>query len=250
MRIIIVEDETTAVRQLEALLQAADPQITILARLESVHETVRWITTHPAPDLAFFDIQLADDTSFSIFEQCDVSFPVVFVTAYDDYLLQAFEYNSIHYLLKPITTEKVSQALQKVRQLERHFTAGGLHDFLSARKEPVAYRSRLIVRKGVDYAPLDVGDIAYIFTDHKISFARTWQGENFMVDQPLSELEAQLDPAQFFRANRQYLVNIRAIRRFKSTDQSKILLELTPEPKEEVMVGKDRAGVFRVWVRG
>ncbi|HMQ60024.1 MAG TPA: LytTR family DNA-binding domain-containing protein [Flavilitoribacter sp.] len=250
MRIIIIEDEITAVRQLETLLKAADPKVEILARLESVHDTVKWIGDHPAPDLAFFDIQLADDISFRIFEQCEVTFPVVFVTAYDDYLLQAFEHNSIHYLLKPLNAEKVAQALQKVRQLERHFAMAGLRQFLQPAAEQAAYRSRLIVRKGLDYAPLEVGDIAYIFTDHKISFARTWQDEHFMVDQSLSELEAQLDPSQFFRANRQYLVNIRAIRRFKSTDQSKILLELTPAPKEEVTVGKDRAGAFRGWVRG
>ncbi len=250
MRVIIVEDEATAVRQLETHLKVNDPDIEILARLESVKETVNWIRNHRAPDLAFFDIQLADDTSFRVFEQCQVTFPVVFVTAYDDYLLQAFEYNSIHYLLKPITAAQVAQALQKVRQLERHFVSAGLLGLIAARKEQPGYKTRLIVRKGIDYAPIEVEDIAYIFSDHKISFARSREAENFIVDQSLSDLEKQLDPARFFRANRQYLVHIQSVRRFKSIEQSKILLELEPRPREDVVVGKDRAAEFREWVRG
>lgn len=249
MRVIIVEDEATATRKLEALLKKVDVPIAVLATLESVKDTIGWLKTNTAPDIGFFDIQLADDTCFEIFEQCDVDFPVVFITAYDDYLLQAFEHNSIHYLLKPLNEEKLRQALQKVRQMEKHFILTRFRNFLSEKTDAVKYKTRLIVRKGMDYAPVDTGDIAFIFTRHKISFMQDRQGETYMADLPLRELEKQLDPARFFRANRQYIVCIDAIKRFKSVEQGKLLLELEPKPRENVIIGKENAVAFRRWLR-
>lgn len=248
MKALILEDEATATRKLIELLGSVDPHIEIVGTCESVEAAATWIAGNAPPDVGFFDIQLSDATSFEVFERCEVRFPVVFVTAYDNYLLKAFDHNSIHYLLKPVTADKVTQALTKLRNLERHFMTTAVRNFLSQEAQP--YQSRLIVRKGLDHAPIDVNDIAYCFTEHKLSFVRHRDGSIFMIDAPLSDLEKRLDPKQFFRANRQYLVRLGAIRRFRSVDQSKISLELTPAPDTEVVIGKEAAVRFRKWIGG
>lgn len=249
MKAIIVEDEVTAIRKLEQLLKKTNPDIEVVARLESVKETVKWIKTNEAPDIGFFDIQLSDATSFDVFEQCDVKFPVIFVTAYDDYLLRAFELNSVHYLLKPISAEKVNHALQKVKNLKEHFIGSSIRDLFNEPSRNGQFRQRLIVRKGMDSVPMNIEEIAYVFTEHKMSFAKAKEGDIYMVDKPLSEIEKELDPTKFFRANRQYLVNIDAITRFRSIEHSKVALELEPKPKEAVVIGKENAVAFRKWVK-
>lgn len=248
MRVILVEDEAHARRQLAAHLRQILPEIEIAAELETVRDAVRWIEAHPAPDLAFFDIQLADDTSFAIFEQAKVDFPVVFVTAFDDYLLKAFEYNSIHYLLKPISREKVAGALKKARALEDHFLRTGFRELISRKTGSQPAPERLIVRKGLDFVPLSVAEIAYCFSEHKVTFARDFGGETYIVDPSLTELEGILGDSLFFRANRQFLVRKNAIKKYKSVDQSKIELDLMPPPGKPVVIGKENASVFRKWI--
>lgn len=249
MKVIIVEDEVTATKKLKSVLAKCDSSIEIATCLESVDATVRWLNMNAHPDLAFFDIQLSDATSFDIFEQIDIRFPVIFITAYDAYLMKALEHNSIHYLLKPITREKMAQALSKFDQLKAHFSSG-ITSQLNETKETVFSRKRLIVRKGMDYAPIEPEDVAYIFTEHKVSFVKEKSGAVSIIDESLANLEKTLDTSQFFRANRQYLVSIDAIKRFRSIDQSKISLELEPNPEEEVIIGKANASVFRKWIGG
>ncbi len=237
MKVLIVEDEITATKKLEALLNKAAPGIEILARLESVKETVDWIRKNQEPDVAFFDIQLADDVSFEIFKQCDVTFPVIFVTAYDDYLLQAFEQNTIHYLLKPITEEKVREGLAKLSRVAEHF--GGINKPENTKGS----KDKLLVRKGMSFVPLETNRISYIFSEHKVSFAKDDQGTIYLIDQSLNDLEKMLDPKKFFRANRQYLVSLQAIDKYRSIDQSKIKLDLKPATRQEVIIGKENAGL-------
>ena len=248
MKVIIVEDESTAILKLEALLKKADPAIEIIGKLESVKDAVSWIKNHPSPDLGFFDIQLSDDISFRIFDHCEVDFPVVFITAFDDYLLRAFEYNSLHYVLKPINEEKISGVLHKIRKIEKHFVHNSLREISSGGKNETHFKSRLVVRKGLDFSPVEVSDIAYIFTEHKITFIRDKLEGIYMIDQTLSDLEKDLDPRIFFRVNRQYLVNISAIKKFRSIDQSKILIDLSPKSKDEVIISKEHAPAFRKWI--
>lgn len=243
MNIIIVEDEVTATRKLETLLKRIKPEIEVLARLESVKETVSWIKQNKPPNLAFFDIQLADDVSFEIFKQVEVTFPVIFVTAYDNYLLQAFEQNTIHYLLKPITEDKVRVGLEKLDRVAELFGSFNIPENTDNTKD------RLLVRKGVNFIPIDTNRISYIFSEHKISFAKDNEGTIYMLDQSLSELEKMLDPKRFFRANRQYLVNLQSIKKFRSIEQSKIKLDLNPPTKEDVIIGKENAGMFRKWIK-
>jgi len=245
MKVLIIEDELPARAKLVAMLTALNPSIQILAKLGSVKDTIRWLAENPEPDLAFVDIQLSDDHSFEIFRQHPVKCPLIFTTAYDKYLMESFEFNSIDYLLKPITQEKLKRALEKVIKLEQHFVQNSLLRLLEhEQKKPVG---RLLAKKGSEYLSLPWDEIAFIFTEHKISFLKDCEGRQYILDKNLTELEGELDPKLFFRLNRKYIAHIRAIEKFKS-DNGKIKIFLKPEVKEEVHVSKEMAGEFRRWM--
>ena len=248
MNVIIIEDELLARQKLEAMLQRIDPGIRILANLASVKETIQWLYRNPGPDLAFVDIQLADDHSFEIFRQYPVDFPVIFTTAFDKYLLESLEYNTIDYLLKPITEEKLQRALSKVRKLKHHFLQGNIMKLIQDERKPPGL-SRLIARKGTEFVALNIEMIAYFYTEHKIVFVRDHEGRQLTVDSTLSELEGLLDSGKFFRINRKYLSSFQAIEKFKP-DNGKIRVFLNPGTKEEVHVSKETAPLFRQWIGG
>ena len=250
MKILIVEDELIAQQKLEDMLLQLNPETQIMARLESVEETVTWLKKNPAPDIAFFDIQLADATCFEIFDRFHVAFPVIFLTAYDNYVMQAFDHNAIHYILKPATVGKVKDALDKVQNFRDHFIHIGIRNMIRDSSTKQNFPERIIVRKGLDAVPLEITEIAYFFSEHKISFAKTHQDTTYMVDDSLADLEQSLNPAHFFRANRQYLVHIKAIQNFRSTKSSKIQLEVNPNSGEPILVSKENAANFRQWIKG
>lgn len=248
MNVIIVEDELLAQEKLETMLQRIDPGVSVMGRLASVKETIQWLYRNPRPDLAFVDIQLADDHCFEIFRQYNVDFPVIFTTAYDKYLLQSFEYNTIDYLLKPLTEDKLTRALEKIKKIQRHFIQQNIMNLIQQERKPEKL-SRLIARKGTEFMALNVEDAAYFFTDHKIVFVRDFSGRQLMVDSTLSELEEVLDGNKFFRINRKYLSSQRAIEKFKP-DNGKIRVFLQPPVKEDIHVSKETAPAFRVWIAG
>lgn len=243
MNVIIIEDELPARAKLISMLQTIDPSIRVVAELGSVKETSEWLSKHIEPDLAFVDIQLSDDHSFEIFRKHPVKFPVIFTTAYDKYILESFEFNSIDYLLKPITEEKLKRSLDKIQKLE-HFFQGNVLKLIQ-QQSPV--KGRIVARKGTEFVALNADEIAYFFSDHKIVFVRDFQGRQMIVDKNLGELENELDPKTFFRVNRKFITHQKAIDRFKP-DNGKIQIFLKPEMKEEVHVSKETAPEFRRWI--
>jgi DNA-binding LytR/AlgR family response regulator len=243
MNVLIIEDELPARAKLESMLQALDKTIHIAGKLGSVKEALSWLNDHDEPDLALVDIQLSDDHSFEIFRKHPVQFPVIFTTAYDKYLLESFEFNSIDYLLKPITEEKLGRALDKVKRLQRHFQ-NNLQDLVDPKPK---IRDRIVARKGTEFIALATDDIAYFYTEHKVIFLKDFSGRQLMVDKNLGQLESDLNTTKFFRLNRKYIVNMKAVERFKS-DQGKIRVFLTPETKDEVHVSKEAAPEFRKWI--
>lgn len=246
MKVIIIEDELPAQAKLKSLLQSIDSSIDIVAVLGSVKETVAWLNQNMSPDLAFVDIRLSDDHSFEIFRQVEVQFPIIFTTAFDKYLLESFEFNSVDYLLKPITEEKLRRALQKVRALEQHFLQGNLLKILTHIQNP-ASSDRIVGKKGTEFIVLNFNEVAYFFTEHKIVFARDFNNRQVIVDQTIAELEGKMDPKKFFRLNRKYLSSLGAIERFKP-DNGRIKVFLKPDAREEVFISKETAPVFRSWV--
>jgi DNA-binding LytR/AlgR family response regulator len=247
MNVLIIEDELPARDKLTSMLSAIDPQIRVVATLGSVAESLQWLSGNREPDLAFVDLQLSDDHSFEIFRKHPVRFPVIFTTAFDKYLLESFEFNSIDYLLKPITEEKLRRSLDKVSKLEQHFLHGNILKLLDQSRSKVDRRNRIVARKGTEFVALGTEEVAYFFTEHKIVFVRDFAGRQMIIDQNLAELETELDPDTFFRLNRKFIANQKAIERFKP-DNGKIQVFLKPEVKEEVHVSKETAPEFRKWI--
>ncbi|HEY9044402.1 MAG TPA: LytTR family DNA-binding domain-containing protein, partial [Ohtaekwangia sp.] len=248
MNVIIIEDELLAQAKLETMLYTLDKSIVVLTKLSSVKDSIQWLSQNPSPDLAFVDIQLSDDHSFEIFRKHPVSFPVIFTTAYDKYLLESFEFNAIDYLLKPITEEKLKRSLEKVAILRDHFLQGNLLKFIqNIPQQPV--RNRIIAKKGTEFVAMDLCDIAYFYTEHKIVFAKDFSGRQLILDKTIGELESEISCKDFFRINRKFLANLKSIERFKP-DNGKIRVYLNPEMKEEVHVSKETAPEFRLWIEG
>jgi DNA-binding LytR/AlgR family response regulator len=243
MNVIIIEDELPARAKLIAMLQSIDPAIRVVAELGSVKESLDWLQSNNEPNLAFVDIQLSDDHSFEIFRKHAVRFPVIFTTAYDKYMLESFEFNSIDYLLKPITESKLKRSLDKVQKLEQHFIHGNI---LKLIKQPNPAKGRIVARKGTEFIALTLDEVAYFFTDHKIVFVRDYPGRQMIVDKNLSELEREL-PIEFFRLNRKFIAHQKAIDRFKP-DNGKIQIFLKPEMKEIIHVSKESAPDFKKWI--
>lgn len=227
------------------MLNSLEPSLCILAKLGSVHEALDWLQDHREPDLAFVDIQLSDDHSFEIFRKHPVMFPVIFTTAYDKYLLESFEFNSIDYLLKPITEEKLKRSLEKVQSLELHFLQSNLSRLIQEQSHTV--KPRLVARKGTEFVALDPEEVAYFFSEHKIVFVRDFSGRQLIIDKNLSDLEAELNADSFFRVNRKFIAHRKSIERFKP-DNGKIMVYLKPTINEEIHVSKETAPEFRKWI--
>lgn len=245
MNVIVIEDELPARAKLVAMLNVLDPRIRVKAQLGSVQETLDWLKINREPQLAFVDIQLSDDHSFEIFKKHPVKFPVIFTTAYDKYLLESFEYNAIDYLLKPITEDKLRRSLEKIQKLEQHFLQGNILNLIQ--QQPG--KSRIVARKGAEFIALEFEEIAYFFTEHKLVFLRDFQGRQMIVDKNLGELENEVSSRMFFRINRKFLSNIKAIERFRP-ENGKIQVFLKPDIKEEIYVSKETAPEFRSWISG
>lgn len=247
MKVIIVEDEKAARERLLSLLREVEPNLEVVASAASVRETVHFFQKHVSAELAFFDIQLTDGNSFDAFRQCTISIPVIFTTAFDQYMLEAFHANSIDYLLKPLKKQELAQALEKYRRLRSHFNPD-ISGLLRQLQGQGGYLQRVAGSRAGAAAPVPVNDIAWFASRHKVTFLRTFAGESLVVDKPLSALEGLLDPARFRRVNRQYIVNINAIQRLKPHYKGKLLLALEPSPGEEVTVSQEQAAEVKGWL--
>jgi two-component system LytT family response regulator len=248
MNVVIIEDEKPAVEKLQNALLKCDSTIKIVAVLKSIHEAVSWFESNPMPDLAFMDIELADGLSFKIFERARIQCPIIFTTAYDDYWQEAFEHNSIDYLLKPIKEEKLAAALSKYETLKKHF-AQNFQQLLQSQQLPGSgIRKRFLVKRGLDYVSVKIEEIAYFYASHKVVCLVDIKGNKFILDQSLSDLETQIDPAIFYRANRKYLIHINAIKKIKSYPKSKLQLEVDPPVSDEIIISQENVAAFKDWM--
>src|ERR1700761_5869587 len=252
MKVLIVEDERPASENLVEELQAIDESIDVVAGCNSVEETIRWLNKNPLPDLILMDIQLSDGLSFNVFKECDITCPVIFTTAYDKYLTQVFEYSSIDYLLKPISQDKLKNAIKKYKSLRSHFVNNHpqsehpLPDYLSHSDRK---RSRILVKKGVEFQAVRVEDACYFFTEHKLIFLVDKENRKYMAEKNnLSELEEELDKNLFYRANRKYIINANYIKPFKPLERSKISVELVLPVNEDIIISQENSASFKKWI--
>lgn len=254
MNVIVIEDEEAAAQRLQKILMEVDASINVLATLESIERSLKWLSSNPAPQLIFADIQLADGPSFEIFRRTDVPAPVIFITAYDTYALQAFKCNGIEYLLKPVKKADVDQALKKFRLLQREDVTTAKIDYqeiLNAivNKKPT-YQKRIVVRIGQTIRTVEIADAAYFYTEEKIAFVCTKDGKRLPLDYTLDELEHILDSAEFFRINRQFIIYIKAIDNMFSYSKSRIKVVLKPATDSETIVSSERSADFKEWLLG
>jgi DNA-binding LytR/AlgR family response regulator len=250
MKVVIIEDETLAARRLEGLVKQYDPAIEVVATLPSIKNAVKWLAANPAPDLLFMDIHLEDGLSFSIFEQADVDSPIIFTTAFDEYMLKAFKVNSIDYLLKPINREDLAQALNKYRRLNpAAVKPGDLKQLLAQalRKEP-AFKSRFVITAGTKIRTIGIEEVAYFYAEEKLTMLVTGANHRYPVDYTLDKLTELLDPAEFFRVNRKCIVKMKAIGAIHKYAASRLKLTLQPPTDMDVFVSTERYGAFKEWL--
>ncbi len=249
MNILIVEDEPAAVRRLEKLLQECEPDAAIVGRLSSIEAAVEWFAAQPQPDLVLMDIHLADGSSFEIFEKAVVRAPVIFVTAYDEYALKAFKVNAIDYLLKPVKQAELEEAIARVRVKTAPRKEEEMINRLADAGLIKAPR-RVLVKMGQSIKLVELDQVAYFYSRDKITFAVMPGKQRYPLDQSLDQIEQMLDPAHFFRINRQFLVKLEAIDEMVVYSKSRIKLKLNPPTEEEAIVSKERSPEFRKWLVG
>ena len=251
MKTIIIEDEQLAARRLEIMVKTIDPSIEIVAKLESIAESVNWFKNNAHPDLIFLDIHLEDGLSFSIFDQVKVNVPIIFTTAFDEYAIKAFKLKSIDYLLKPIIQDDLERAIKKYRdwgEKQQLVNLSELYKLMQGNEK--SYRERFSVIVGQKLKSIDVKDIAYFFSTSGITFVVMNSKSQYSVDQSLDNLLDELDPKQFFRINRQYLVSLSSIANIHIFPKSRLKLELNPAVKESIFVSIDKVPDFKKWVDG
>lgn len=249
MKAIIIEDEKPAAEKLLKAIRKADQNIEVIAVLNSVTSSIEWLQQNPMPDLLFMDIELGDGLSFRIFERINITSPVIFCTAFDEYWQEAFELNSIDYLLKPVKQEKLDAALNKYEKLKQYFSSH-FQQLQNWRQQPAgaSHKKRFLVKRGMDYVSVKTEDLAYFYATHKLVCMVDNQAQKYILDQSLADIEKQLDPTQFYRVNRKYLVSMNAIKKIKTYPKSKLQLELQPVPGEEVIVSQENVAAFKEWM--
>jgi len=249
MKILIIEDEQFAARRLEKMILEVDPDIQVLAKLESVAESVEWFQTHPHPDLIFLDIHLEDDLSFVIFDKVKVNSPIIFTTAFDEYAIRAFKLKSIDYLLKPIVQEQLSQAIAKYKNwnvTESGLDLSSLYDLIN--KKSQIYRDRFSVSFGQKIKSFMVADIAWFYSFGGETYAKLADQQEFPLEYSLDTLAGQLSPKDFFRINRKYLISHKAIKQVHVFPKSRLKIELNPKPTEDIFVSLDKVTPFKLWL--
>lgn len=251
MKAVIIEDEKIAADLLKNLICQLDEDIEVVTILQTVEDSVEWLSINQHPDILFVDIHLADGSSFSIFEKTEVKCPIVFTTAYDEYALKAFEVNSIDYLLKPINKDDLQRALNKYKNLKGERQEVDyktlISRFLTETGNVNNYKEHFLVPERDKLVPLAAKDIAYIYIDLKLIKAVTFSGKVYYLNQNLDEMMNQLNPKMFFRANRQYIVSHEAIKDISIWFGNKISLNLTIPTEEKIIVSKARVAEFKNW---
>jgi DNA-binding LytR/AlgR family response regulator len=255
MKIAIIEDEMPAARLLKNMIKKVRPAWEICYVGSSVEEACIWYAEQQEkPALLFLDIELSDGNSFEFLEKVKPEGMIVFVTAYDEYAVRAFSVNSIDYILKPLDIERLKECIEKFERssskLFNHISKEsdwkGISEFIVNKEKK--YRTRFLITRGQQLETMHIEDIAYFFSENKICYAQTYNEGNFIIDFSLDRLGEELDPDRFFRATRQMLVCPKAIIKIENYFQGKVAVFLKPPYKEQVLVSKEKAEVFKKWL--
>jgi len=247
IKAILIEDERIIAEEFKRILFRVSAETEIIDTFSTVQESIDYFSQNEPPDLIFSDVQLPDGTSFDIFNRVNIKSPVVFVTAYDNFIVNAFEHNGIDYLLKPVDEKDLVKAIARYKTLESHFSQrqSFVNSFLYKPK------MRLVVRKGIENIALKVDDIVIAYTENKIVYVLDRDGRKYLSDKNLAELYQQLDNRVFFRANRQYIINIGFVKSYKTYEKVKLQVDLTlPLLHHHIVISQETAPDFRKWMNG
>lgn len=252
-RALIIEDEKPAAEHLQRLISQVDKKIEIGLIIPSVDEAVDWLINNPMPDLIFLDVQLSDGLSFEIFDHVDITCPVIFTTAYEEYAIKAFKFNGIDYLLKPVSINDLKYAI------DRFVSAGSIFrdSYIQALKYKVDhvmklltnnYKSRFVVNVGMHIKTIETGNINLFFSLEKATFILESTGKTYDINYSLEQVEKLIDPAQFFRISRKYIVNIDAISDIISYSGSRLKLKISNSKDDDILVSRSKIAEFRKWL--
>lgn len=253
MKVLIIEDEPHAQNELKRLLSNSEFDISVLDCIDSVEDSVVWLKSNKLPDLIFMDIHLSDGLSFEIFKQVKVTTPVIFTTAYDEYAIQAFKVNSVDYLLKPIKQAELNDALNKFKTLEQQFGStqpilelDQIKQLLNIQKSD--YKTRFIARVGDQIKHIDIKDVAYFRAEDNEVILITKNSNRYVIEYSLDHLVSVLDPCEFFRANRSYIVTVNSIAKISKYFNSRLHLKLVPQPEDTVLISRVKVPEFLKWM--
>ncbi len=248
MNIVLIEDEHLAYQRMAKLMKEIVPSVQILAHHDTVESAKTWFSKNPLPDLVLLDVQLSDGTAFDLLKLAKIDCPIIFTTAYDQYAIDAFAATSVDYLLKPIKKADLENALQKLKKFQNIFQQGEVPK--AATSAVPEYKKRFVIRFGEHIKSLAVEDIAYCYSENKNTYARDREGRIYPLDHNLDMLEEMLNPADFFRINRQYIITLKAISEMKTYSKARVIVKLSPMAKEQPVVSSERAADFKKWLAG
>ncbi|MFA7445370.1 MAG: LytTR family DNA-binding domain-containing protein [Flavobacteriaceae bacterium] len=247
MNIIIIEDEKPSARLLQRKLEKLG--ISVGTMLHSVEESLKWFSENPAPDLIFLDIQLSDGLSFEIFEEFPVKSAIIFTTAYDQYALRAFKLNSIDYLLKPIDEKELAQAVEKFRERENKKAGLDLQWIKSLLvSEEKQYKERFSIKIGQQLKIIATQETECFFSENKGTYIHTTENRNYLIDSTLEQLESELNPKDFFRVSRKFIISLKAIKEIQVYSNSRLKIILNTYKEDEIIVSRERVGDFKNWI--
>lgn len=255
MKVLIIEDEKPAAEKLELLLKKYNPDIEILTRLATIEKSIEYLKSNQDHvDLIFLDIQLTDGLSFDIFKSVKVEKPIIFTTAFNEYAVEAFKLNSIDYLLKPISYENLSKALDKIKSMyhnlpveeqKQTFSYDQLAQLLTGKSKN--YKNRFLVKIGDHIKSVSTDEICFFYAEGRTVFILTKENRKFIVDNTLEELTQQLDPEKFFRANRSFIINFDHITDVVVYSTSRLRIKFPFEFEKEIIVSREKVADFKVW---
>jgi two-component system response regulator LytT len=247
MKVLIIEDEAPAYRRLIKLIGECDRSVEIAGVIQTVKEGIEWFRKNPSPDLIFSDIQLADDLSFTIFKELNITIPIIFITAFDEYAINTFKFYSIDYLLKPVSTEDLKTGLDKYKTIHQKRSFGNFDELFKKLTER-RFRERFLVYQGDSLIPLNCDDVACLTSEDGATILITHSNKQYIIDETLDTLESELDERVFFRANRQFILSLKSIIKIHNYGQQKLKVIVRPEPAREIIISKLKATQFKKWL--
>ncbi len=251
-KILIIEDEIPAVKRLKSLINKYMVDAEILEDLDSVETSILWFEKHEQPDLIFMDIQLADGQSFDIFEHVEVTAPVIFITAYNDYAIKAFDVNGLDYLLKPIDVDRFQTAVSRFTKLQKFSKPNqpNYTNLLEQLRQKDNYKSRFLIKQGEQFSIVQVENIAFFQFIDGYTHLFTYENKKFIIDESIEQLSKILSPNHFFQVNRKTILNIKSIDKIVSWFNSRLKVTTKPVAPDEIVVSRDRVKGFKGFLEG